>query len=140
MLGPLLLSDRLITLTRVGGIGKTRLAVELAAPTADRDEFGPYFVDLAPIADVDLVPAASAAAVGVPVEPGEDVMTVVRDSLTARHVVVVVDNCEHLLPGIAELVAGLLASCPGLRVLATSPSHSASPESGSAQSTRYESP
>ena len=114
------LTERLVTLTGVGGIGKTRLAIELATRTAGRDRFGPYFVDLAPISDVELVPAALAGALGVRVEPTADVMTLVRSALADHSVVVVLDNCEHLLPAIAELVGALLASSPRLRVVATS--------------------
>ena len=103
-----------------GGIGKTTLAVEVAAQTAGRYESGPYFVDLAPLGDVELVPAALVAALGVEVDPDVDVMGRVRDALADHSVVLIMDNCEHLLPGIAELVAGLLVSNPGVRVLATS--------------------
>ena len=68
---------------------------------------GPFFVDLAPISDVELVPAALAAALGVQVEPNEDAITVIGAVLADHPVVILVDNCEHLLPGIAELVAEL---------------------------------
>jgi predicted ATPase/DNA-binding SARP family transcriptional activator len=118
VLVPLLLSERLVTLTGAGGIGKTRLAIDLAIQP--RHELGPYFVDLAPIGDVELVPAALAAALGVQVEPDEDAMTVVAAVLDDHPVVILLDNCEHLLPGIADLVAGLVASSPGVRVVATS--------------------
>ena len=114
------LADRLVTLVGVGGIGKTRLAVEIAAHTVGRCEFGPFFVDLAPVGDFELVPAALAGALGVEVEPGGDVTAAIQSGLGDHQVVVVLDNCEHLLPGMASLVAGLLASSPGVRVLATS--------------------
>jgi predicted ATPase/DNA-binding SARP family transcriptional activator len=120
MLDPLLSSERLITLTGVGGIGKTRLALELASGVAGRDRLGPYFVDLAAVVDVDLVPAAVAAALGVSVEPHEDEMAVIGAALAGASALIIVDNCEHLLPGIAVLVGGLLASSPDVRVVATS--------------------
>ena len=108
----LMLSDRLVSLVGVGGVGKTRLAIELARLVAEQERFGPYFVDLAPIADVELVPAAFASALGLKVEPNADVMALVRSALAHLPVVVVVDNCEHLLPGIAELVGELLGQVP----------------------------
>jgi predicted ATPase/DNA-binding SARP family transcriptional activator len=114
------LADRLVTLVGAGGIGKTRLAIEVAAQTLGRCQFGPFFVDLAPVGDVGLVPAGLAAALAVGVEPGADAMAAVLAALGHYRVVVVVDNCEHLLPGIAELVGALLASSPGIRVVATS--------------------
>jgi predicted ATPase/DNA-binding SARP family transcriptional activator len=120
VLEPLIVSERLVTLTGVGGIGKTRLAIELATRTAGSEEFGPFFVDLAPIGDVELVPAALATALGVQVEPNADVTRLIRAALGDHSVVVVVDNCEHLLPGIAALVDELVGSCPGIRVLAAS--------------------
>ena len=111
---------RLLTLVGVGGIGKTRLAVEIATETIGRCEFGPFFVDLAPIGDVEHVPAGLAAALGVDVEPGGDAIAAVSSALGRHEVVVVIDNCEHLLPGVAELVGVLLASAPAVRVVATS--------------------
>jgi predicted ATPase/DNA-binding SARP family transcriptional activator len=116
----LLVSERLVTLTGVGGIGKTRLAIELAAHIAGKNRFGPFFVDLAPIAEVGLVPVALAASLGIRVEPTDDVIARLSAVLADHHVVIVVDNCEHLLPGIAELLATLLSSSPHVRVIATS--------------------
>lgn len=113
-------ADRLLTLTGAGGIGKTRLAVEVATQSVGHYQFGPFFVDLSPLGAVDLVAAAVAAALHVTVEPGADVMAVVRKALGQDQVLIVFDNCEHLLPGIAELVASLLASSPNTRVMATS--------------------
>ena len=76
--------NRLVTLTGTGGVGKTRLAVELAARTIGRDGYGPFFVDLAPIGDVELVPAALAAALGVHLDPHDDVMARVRSAIADR--------------------------------------------------------
>ncbi len=117
---PLLQDNRLVTITGTGGIGKTTLAVEVAARTAGRYEFGPYFVDLAPLGDIGLIPAALVAALGVEVDPTDDLIERVRAALADHSIVLVMDNCEHLLPGVAELVAGLLVSTPGVRVVATS--------------------
>jgi predicted ATPase/DNA-binding SARP family transcriptional activator/thioredoxin-like negative regulator of GroEL len=114
------LPERLVTLTGVGGISKTRLAIELAAGMIGCHEYGPFFVDLVPIGDAELIPAAVAAALGVQVDPHDDVTERVRSALADHSIVVVIDNCEHLLPGVAELIAGLLASAAGVRLVATS--------------------
>ena len=82
VIGSMLVTERLVTLTGVGGIGKTRLALELAAQASGRYAVGPYFVDLAPIADVGLAPGAVATALGVDVEPTQVVTTAIR--ATAR--------------------------------------------------------
>ena len=117
---PLLQDNRLVTITGTGGIGKTTLAVEVAARTAGRYEFGPYFVDLAPLGDIGLIPGALVAALGVEVDPTDELIERVRAALADHSIVLIMDNCEHLLPGVAELVAGLLVSTPGVRVVATS--------------------
>ena len=111
--------NRLVTLAGPGGIGKTTLALEVARRTADRYEFGPYVVDLAPLGDVGQVPGALVAALGVDVEPDDDVMERLRTALADRSILLLTDNCEHLLPGVAELAGGLLGSNPGVHVLAT---------------------
>ena len=112
--------NRLVTLTGTGGIGKTRLAIAVAARTVGSHEFGPYFADLASISDTELVPAALATAFGVRVDAHDDVIGRIRSALDGHDVVVVMDNCEHLLAGVAELVAGLLGATPSVRVVATS--------------------
>ena len=80
----------------------------------------PYFVDLAPLGDLQLFPAAFVAALGVEVDPNDDVIEGVRSALSDHVIVLVIDNCEHLLPQVADLVNRLLVSSPGVRVVATS--------------------
>jgi DNA-binding SARP family transcriptional activator len=92
------LPERLVTLTGVGGIGKTRLAIELAAGMIGCHEYGPFFVDLVPIGDAELIPAAVAAALGVQVDPHDDVTERVRSALADHSIVVVIDNCDTSCP------------------------------------------
>ena len=110
---------RLLTLTGVGGVGKTRLALEAARRQARPGGDGPWLVELAGIADPDLVPAAVARSVGVAavgVGPTEALV----ESLQDRDTMLVLDNCEHVVEAAADLVSTLLQACPGVRVLATS--------------------
>jgi predicted ATPase/transcriptional regulator with XRE-family HTH domain len=110
---------RLLTLTGPGGVGKTRLALHAAAASLDGYPDGAWFVPLAPLGDPALVAAAVAGVLGVR-ESGRETQTeALAASLRDRRLLLVLDNCEHLLPA-APLVADLLASCPGLTVLATS--------------------
>jgi predicted ATPase/DNA-binding XRE family transcriptional regulator len=111
----LLEAARLVTLTGTGGIGKTRLALEVARASADA-----VFVDLVPLVDGALVPAAVAAALGVREQPKVPIQELLSSHLASRDVLLVLDNCEHLVQAAAELAEALLAACPRLRILATS--------------------
>jgi predicted ATPase/class 3 adenylate cyclase len=112
--------DRLVTLTGAGGAGKTRLAVQIAARTAGEFGDGVWFVDLAPITDPEVVPVAVARALGLPDQPGRSTMETLTRFIADRQMLVVLDNCEHLLDACASLAAALLGACAGLTLLATS--------------------
>ncbi|MEO3819858.1 hypothetical protein [Plantactinospora sp. B24E8] len=114
--GQRLREHRLVTLTGTGGAGKTRLAVAAAVRVTGRPV---WFVDLTTVESPVRVPQAVAAALGVP-DVGADVVESLLADLGTAEALLVLDNCEHLVAGCAELVGRLLAHCPGLRVLATS--------------------
>jgi predicted ATPase/DNA-binding NarL/FixJ family response regulator len=116
----LLSEARLVTLTGAPGVGKTRLALEIADGLLDVFSDGIWFVDLAALADPTLVPWSLAATLGVREDPGRPLYATLVDWLRARHTLLILDNCEHLLAACATLVEGLLRACPGLAVLATS--------------------
>jgi len=111
---------RLITLTGPGGAGKTRLAVEAATGVVDRFPDGVWLAELAGIADPDLVPAQVMAALGVRQEGDMPVTEALRYRLRPAELLLLLDNCEHVLDACAELAGSLLRVSPGLRVLATS--------------------
>jgi predicted ATPase/DNA-binding SARP family transcriptional activator len=110
-------SNRLVTLTGPGGVGKTRLALEVGRRLSDVDV---HLVELAPLSTSALVVETLADALGVRAEPGHALARTVAAALSFRPAVVVLDNCEHLVSACAELVQILLAGAAGLRVLATS--------------------
>jgi predicted ATPase/class 3 adenylate cyclase/DNA-binding NarL/FixJ family response regulator len=116
----ILIDNRLVTLTGAGGVGKTRLAVQVAARIAGEFGDGVRYVDLAPTSDPDLVPVAAARALGLPDQPGRSMMDTLIWSIGERHMLVVLDNCEHLLDATAALTVDLLGACPRLTCLATS--------------------
>jgi predicted ATPase/DNA-binding SARP family transcriptional activator/DNA-binding CsgD family transcriptional regulator len=116
----LLAMTGLLTLTGAGGCGKTRLALEVARDLAGAYPDGAWLVELATLSEGTLVPKAVAEALGVPQRPGEPLVDTLAEVLGDRHVLLVLDNCEHLLESIALLVDRLLDSCPRLRILATS--------------------
>jgi predicted ATPase/DNA-binding SARP family transcriptional activator len=113
--------ERLVTITGVGGGGKTRLAAELARCVIEAFPDGTHFVDLAPVRDGELVPRAVADAVGVMlVAQGASVHEQTVRAIGGRRILVVLDNCEHLLSTSADHTLRLLDDCPRLAVLATS--------------------
>jgi predicted ATPase len=111
---------RLLTLTGAGGSGKTRLAVELAGSEESAYSDGAVFVELAPVEDADLVVQSCAAALDVRALPGRALGDTVVDFVASRSLLLVLDNCEHVLVAAAELVRRLLRGAPQLRILATS--------------------
>jgi class 3 adenylate cyclase len=116
----ILAENRLITLTGAGGVGKTRLAGQVGIESTGQFGDGVWYVDLAPITDPDLVPVATARAFGLPDQPGRSTMDTITGFVNDRQMMVVLDNCEHLLQPSTELVMALLGACPRLTVLATS--------------------
>jgi predicted ATPase/class 3 adenylate cyclase len=116
----LLADNRLVTLTGAGGSGKTRLAVEIGARIAPEIRDGVWYIDLAPVTHPGVVPATVARALGLPDQPGRSTMDTLLRFVRARQMLVVLDNCEHLLDASAELVVALLGAAPALTVLATS--------------------
>jgi predicted ATPase/DNA-binding SARP family transcriptional activator len=111
---------RLVTLTGTGGAGKTRLALEFAASAVDRFGDGVWLAGLAGVADAGLVPSVVMQALGVRQSGEMEAVEALVWRLRSAQLLLVLDNCEHLLGGCADLAATLLGSCPGLRVLATS--------------------
>src|SRR5262249_21663318 len=116
----LLLATRLVTLTSVGGTGKTRLSLRVAEELLGEFPDGVWFVDLAPLADPARVPQAIAAALGVTGDPGQPVTEALVKSVRGRKLLVVLDNCEHLQQACAEAARMLLAAGAQLRILASS--------------------
>src|SRR5215472_14896631 len=112
--------SRLLTLTGAGGVGKTRLALEVAARLVPNYPDGVWFVDLAPLAEPMLVAQAVAVAVGVRVGPCQPLGDTLASALAHRQLLLLLDNCEHLVEACAELSDQLLRACPQLRILATS--------------------
>jgi predicted ATPase/DNA-binding CsgD family transcriptional regulator len=113
-------ATRLLTLTGVGGSGKTRLALEVARDLVEAYTDGVWFVELAPLSEEVLVPKAVAEALEVPERPAEPLADTLAEVLRNRELLLILDNCEHLIEASARLVDKLLDSCPHLSILSTS--------------------
>ncbi|MGE0540288.1 MAG: tetratricopeptide repeat protein [Dehalococcoidia bacterium] len=111
---------RLLTLTGPGGVGKTRLAQVVGAGEAGAFDGRVFWVPLAPVADESRVPRVVAEAFGMLESPGMPLLDTLIHRLTSDRCLLILDNCEHLLDACAELVERVLATCPGLCILATS--------------------
>jgi non-specific serine/threonine protein kinase len=116
----LLGAARLVTLTGAGGAGKSRMALAVAGELVSEYPDGVWLVELASLADPALVAGAVAQALGLWEEPSRPVLAVLADQLHERCLLLVLDNCEHLVGACAELAEALLRTCPHLRILATS--------------------
>lgn len=112
--------NRLVTLTGAGGVGKTRLGVQVADEMDDDFGDGVWYVDLAPITDPEVVPVAVTRALGLPDQAGRSTMETLTRIIAGRHMLIVLDNCEHLIDACASLTVALLGSCPSVTILATS--------------------
>jgi predicted ATPase len=110
----------LLTLTGPGGVGKTRLALSVADDVKRDFNDGGLFVDLAPLGDADLVLPAIARALGVPEGGDRSLSERLALALQHRHLLLILDNCEHVVTAVATVVSHLLAGCPAVQVLATS--------------------
>jgi predicted ATPase/DNA-binding CsgD family transcriptional regulator len=119
-LGLLLTDVRVLTLCGPGGIGKTRLGLRLATQLASGFADGAWFAELADLTDPGLVARRVAATLGVRDEPDRSLGDTLADALRSRELLLILDTCEHLVEACAPLVAHLLASCRGVRVIATS--------------------
>ena len=116
----LLDGSRLVTLTGAGGAGKTRLGLQAAAGLADGSGDGVWFVDLAPLQDGDLAAAATASVLGIREDPGRPITETLVDAVGDRRLLVLLDNCEHLIDACAKLADALLRGCPNIVLLTTS--------------------
>lgn len=116
----LVADNRLVTLTGTGGVGKTRLALQLADEVAGRYPDGAWCVDLSPITDPELVSERVTHTLGLPDRPDRSPTDSLVHFIADRHLLVVLDNCEHLLDACAQLTATMLAAGAGLTILATS--------------------
>ncbi|MBE1546403.1 putative ATPase/DNA-binding CsgD family transcriptional regulator [Mycobacterium sp. OAS707] len=112
--------SRLVTLTGAGGAGKTRLAIEVAGQMTPEFADGVWYADLAPLTHPEVVPLTIARALGLTDQPGRSITETLHRSIRERRMLLVLDNCEHLLDASAALVNDLLAGCPNLAVFATS--------------------
>jgi predicted ATPase len=115
-----LADNRLVSLVGPGGCGKTRLAIEVARRTREARKGCVFFADLSGLSDPVLVPGAVTRAVGLNEVPGQDPLEALTARLSKRELLLLLDNCEHLVDACTALAHSLLGHCPGVQVLATS--------------------
>ena len=111
---------RLVTLTGSGGTGKTRLSLQVAAELIEDFDHGIWFVELAPLADPELIPQSILAVLGVKDQSGKDPLELLKTYLQKKNALIVLDNCEHLISASARVVNELLRAAPNIKVLASS--------------------
>lgn len=116
----LLSSSRLVTLTGIGGVGKTRLSLRIAQSTERAFAEGAWLVELSDLHDESLLVGVVATALGLQSFSREPLQTVLMEFLEPRQILLVLDNCEQVIDAVADLAENLLRHCPGLRIIATS--------------------
>jgi len=116
----LLAGTRLFTLTGSGGTGKSRLALRLAVETQGDFPDGVWLVDMAPLSDSSLVPQSVAGTLGVRDEPGAPLTRRIADALHHKNLLLILDNCEHLIEAVADMAEVLLHACPDVNLMVTS--------------------
>jgi predicted ATPase/class 3 adenylate cyclase len=116
----LLESSRMVTLTGAGGCGKTRLSLQVAAEMLDGTGDGVWLVEMAAISDPDAVPSAISGALGIAPRPGRAVLETLLDALGPQDILIVLDNCEHLIDACAKIADALVRRCPRVHLVATS--------------------
>src|SRR5258706_9183200 len=116
----LISTSRLVTLTGAGGSGKTRLSLKVASELSIEFEQGVWFVELASIIDPELVPQTIATSLNIREQSGRSLMDILIDLLSASDMLLVIDNCEHLVSACAQFAEMILQKCPELKILATS--------------------
>jgi len=115
-----LAKTRLLTLVGTGGVGKTRLSLQVGADLLDQYEDGVWFVELAPMQDPDLIPGVMATIFGVGTTAGRSPLESLVHVLRPKRMLVILDNCEHLVAGAARVADALLRGCPRVQIIATS--------------------
>jgi len=116
----LLSGARLLTLTGPGGTGKTRLSLQAAAEVIDDFNNGVWIVELAPLTDPLLLPVTIAGALGISEQPGQESFETLKNYLKQKEILIILDNCEHLIEESALITEKLLQNCTGLKIIATS--------------------
>jgi predicted ATPase/class 3 adenylate cyclase len=115
-----LASARLVTLLGMGGLGKTRLSLQVAAEVMHQFTDGAWFIDLSPIRDAELVASEAAHVLGVAEEPGRPLLQTLCAHLKQRRVLLILDNCEHLIKASADLAHAVVRAAPNVRIVSSS--------------------
>ena len=111
---------RLVTLTGSGGTGKTRLSLQVAADLLDHFDHGVWFVELAPLADPDLIPQTILSAIGINEQPSKTPLEILKEYLHEKKLLIILDNCEHLIEASAKVTNSLLNAAPHLKIMVSS--------------------
>ena len=113
-------AHHLVTLTGSGGAGKTRLSLQVAAELLEQFDHGVWFVELAPLTDPDLIPQTILSTIGISEQPNKTPLDILKEYLHEKKMLIVLDNCEHLVSASAKVANTLLNAAPNLKVLASS--------------------